>query len=230
MEVPCYVDYCIEHLYPTFKRGSQIALGVFYAWLFFLMVTMGLARRRPSLHRYLHKPLYASTTNNAVFSISRGETLFHLSIFGLIIFNLVFFLPVAKATVDGPEYDSFRSTPGRILSWYTTQVTGKLLDVALGIVLLLSAKNSGFQILLGVSYESGLRAHRWLGWYIWWMTVLHTFLYLFYVAKYRTLKQIISLLFTGNQLTRPGQKWMSQRCVYRHRRICKTPTQLKRID
>ncbi|KAJ3052918.1 hypothetical protein HK097_005419 [Rhizophlyctis rosea] len=207
MEVPCYADYCVEHSYPTFKRGSQIALGVFYFWLVFVVGVMFKARRNPTLHRYLHQPLYTSTRRYATFSMSRGEALFHFSIAVLILFNLIFFLIIGKATVDGPDYDSLRSYPGRILSYYTTQVTGKLLDVALGIIMLLSAKNSGFQILLGVSYESGLRAHRYLGWYVWWVTVLHTFVYIFYISMYRTTKEIISLLFAGNQLTRPGVKW-----------------------
>ncbi|KAJ3031088.1 hypothetical protein HDV00_008511 [Rhizophlyctis rosea] len=124
VEVPCYVDYCVEHSYPTFKRGSQIALGVFYAWLVCVSSMMVTARKNPSLHRYLHKPLHNSTAGFATYTLTRGEFLFHLSITLLILSNLIFFLSIARATVDGPEYDAYRSTPGRILScWLITMGT-----------------------------------------------------------------------------------------------------------
>ncbi|KAJ3272071.1 hypothetical protein HK104_004554 [Borealophlyctis nickersoniae] len=197
MEVPCYADFCIEHVQPMAKRSSRIALGVFYVWIAAVVIVMGLARRNPALQAYLHKPVTLGSPKTAT-TFSIGELFFFLSITALLAFNFGFFYQRSDDLLNTPAYVNRKLHPSRRMAFWTTMFTGKLTDVSLGIIMLLASKNTGMQTLLGVSFDRGVRAHRWVGYFFVLAVAAHTILYIVYTAQYRSYEDLISVLFAGS--------------------------------
>ncbi|KAK9687967.1 hypothetical protein K7432_014573 [Basidiobolus ranarum] len=192
MELPCYADFCIEHTYATAKHSSQIALGVFYIWVLGAIFILAGLRTKPSLHRFFHK-------KTGIASMSRGEIVFMLSCAALVMFNLIFYLFESDRLLNTPVYTKRNLPVPRKIAIYATQVTGKVLDVSMGVIMLITAKNSALQTLFGISFENTLRAHRWMGYLYALMAVIHTVVYIVYTAQYRKVSDLISVLFYGSK-------------------------------
>ncbi|KAJ3179946.1 hypothetical protein HDU85_004230 [Gaertneriomyces sp. JEL0708] len=186
MELPCYIDYCVE-AESDIKRGQQISHHVFYAWMLLLAFAVYVSRRKSGLRRFLHQPMSLPWNKAVALPITNGEALFYGYLMGLVAFNFGFWWPI---------YWSHGSShaPERFKSYFTAQLTGRLLDFPMGLVILGASKNTFFQTLLGVSFDSTLRAHRWIGYWIWWMTWTHTGAYIWSIAVDPT-RSMVSRLF-----------------------------------
>ncbi|KAJ3024630.1 hypothetical protein HDV00_000835, partial [Rhizophlyctis rosea] len=128
------------------RTSSQIALAIFWFWVAAVAGVMYFSTRNPSLHRRLHTP-FRST------SYTKGEVYLIASITALFAFNLVFYTLRVEQLLSSPVYANRKLQPSRRKAFFWTMMTGKLTDVSLGILVLLSAKNNGLQTLGGVRYE-----------------------------------------------------------------------------
>ncbi|KAI8818116.1 ferric reductase like transmembrane component-domain-containing protein [Fimicolochytrium jonesii] len=190
MEIPCYADFCIEHVQPMAKTHSQVALGVFYAWMATLILIMACARKKPYLHAFLRRPIAGTSV---------GEVLTFTSLAMLLLFNFVYFWFKVEDLLSSPAYLKRKLVPARRKAFFSAMFTGKLTDVALGVTMLFSAKNTALQTLLGVSYEKSIRVHRFMGYFLVLAVAMHTILYVVYTAQYRTREDLLSVLFYGSQ-------------------------------
>ncbi|KXS15407.1 hypothetical protein M427DRAFT_70024 [Gonapodya prolifera JEL478] len=194
MEIPCYADYCIENLQPMAKTSSRTSLLVFYAWIAVgTLVALAFRRSRP-LSQRLSLPVIV-TSYPGVFTLS--ELLPLLWILSLLAFNFGFFYIRVDDLLNSPAYVARKLVPARRNAFYWTMFTGKLTDVALGLSMLLAVKNSGYRRIFGVSLDAQVWLHRWIGYFLWIAVAVHTILYIVYTAQYRTLQNLISLLFYG---------------------------------
>ncbi|KAJ3329338.1 hypothetical protein HDU93_001043, partial [Gonapodya sp. JEL0774] len=171
MELPCYADYCIEHVQPMAKTSSRVALLVFYGWIVVGCAIASFLNRNRDLQRKLSNP-FIITKYFGVYSVK--ELLVVLWLASLFSFNFGYFT-----------------------AFFWTMMTGKLCDVSLGLLLLFAVKNSGYQRLLGVSFERYVWVHRGVGYFLWIVLGFHTILYIVFTLGYRTLENLIWLLFTG---------------------------------
>ncbi|KAI9358624.1 hypothetical protein DFJ73DRAFT_774384 [Zopfochytrium polystomum] len=192
MDWPCKADFCLESFHAIAKRNSRIALGVFYAWCLAAVAVALAARALPRLRFALLRPL-----NNSSFTL--GEALFHLWILALFFFNLGFFTVHTEELLNSPAYVARKLVPARRAAFFWAQMTGKLTDVTLGLTLLFTAKSSGFQTLLGVSFDRLARVHRWVGMLFIAAVAAHGALYIGFTAQYRTAEDLLSVLFYGSQ-------------------------------
>lgn len=136
------------------------------------------------------------------------ELLFLLSVLALLAFSFGFYWDQANNLLNSPAYIKRNLHPSRRTAFFTTMLTGKLTDVSLGIIMLLSAKNTALQTLLGVSFDRSLTAHRWIGYFFVAAVVVHTVVYIVYTAQYRSFEDLISVLFTGsNKSATHDMRW-----------------------
>ncbi|KAI8908098.1 hypothetical protein DFJ77DRAFT_164477 [Powellomyces hirtus] len=173
MELPCYADWCIEHHYDMAKHASRIALGVFYAWITITALVIVFCNRSFRLQLFLSRHITIGSSKRST-SFTQGEALFLLSIVALLAFNFGFYWVQADKLLNSPVYLRRNLHPSRRSAFFTTMLTGKLTDVSLGIIMLLSAKNTGLQTLFGVSFDKSMRAHKWTGYFFVAAVVVHT--------------------------------------------------------
>ncbi|KAJ3048877.1 ferric/cupric-chelate reductase [Rhizophlyctis rosea] len=193
--MPCYADFCIEHVHKIARDSSQIALAVFWLWVISVAVVMFQSTRSPALHKWLHTPWRKTSYTN-------GEFWLIASITAVFLLNTIFYIIRVEYLLQSPAYARRNLHPSRRKAFFWAMWTGKLTDVSLGMLFLLSAKNNGFQTLFGVRYERMVRVHRGVGWFFMGAVFFHTLLYLIYTKGWRTWEDLLWSHFTGGQ--KPG--------------------------
>lgn len=168
-------DWCAFEMEPTQQMSIQQSLGVFYGFLAITSTIMLLARRYKSIFNYLHKAVLQGK------HISNGEVIMSAGVASLLLFNVVFWYNrYSFMMMNGTLYEGWIKGTNKQECFLATQVTGRILDVSLGLLMIPVAKNSVLQLLLGISYDATIRFHKNMGWIFVIASAAHVGLYIKY--------------------------------------------------
>lgn len=159
----CYLeDRTIE------KISLKTSFAVYYIFLFLTSILMYFTYRNKATFNFVHKEIIRG------FKVTNGELIVFSAITALLVFNAVFWWRIYGDLVDR----NFDPANPRTSWYYATQVTGRLCDVSLGLLMIPVAKNSVLQLLLGISYDSAIGFHKLMGWWFVIISVVHAGVYI----------------------------------------------------
>ena len=168
-------DWCAFEMEPTQLISIQQSLGVFYGFLAINSTIMLLAKRYKSIFGFLHKEVVRGK------HISNGEVIMSAGVAFLLVFNVVFWYNrYTFMMMNGDLYVGWIKGTDRQQWFLATQVTGRVLDVSLGLLMIPVSKNSVLQLLLGISYDAAIRFHKNMGWMFVATSAVHVALYIQY--------------------------------------------------
>jgi hypothetical protein len=121
-------DFCDFDIEPTQKKALQISLAVFYSWLIIVGGMCLLSGSNKRVFRFMH-------TRLSLIGLTNGETILFFGVATLLIFNCVYWYHTFKFMLDHSELYAFWMKDSiRRPTYFATQVTGRLLDVSLGML------------------------------------------------------------------------------------------------
>ena len=168
-------DWCAFEREPTQLISIQQSLGVFYGFLAINSIIMLLAKRHKSMYGFLHKEVVRGK------HVSNGEVIMSAGVASLLIFNVAFWYNrYTFMMMNGALYVGWIKGTNRQQWFLAIQVTGRILDVSLGLLMIPVAKNSVLQLLLGISYDAAIRFHKNMGWIFVAISIVHVALYIQY--------------------------------------------------
>lgn len=174
------VDWCDLETNISFKKALEVSLAVFYAWVFVLTCILCLSKVNKSLYLFLHRESISFK-----WGITNGDLILFVAIVSLLFFNGIYHYYNYKHLIDDsnlflywinmkPLHQKSIRRP-----WYfATQVTGRLCDVSLGLLVLPISKNSIIQLFLGISYKNALTFHKYIGWFFAIVSAIHVGVYI----------------------------------------------------
>lgn len=166
-------DWCGFESEPTNKMSIQQSIGVFYGFLAITTSIMLLAKRYKSVFTFLRKEVIQGR------NVTNGEVIMTSGVAALLIFNFAFWYNrYTFMIMNGTLYMGWMKGTSRQPWFFATQVTGRLLDVSLGLLTIPVAKNSVLQLLLGISYDASIRFHKNMGWIFVIISVVHVGVYM----------------------------------------------------
>ena len=168
-----FADWCAFENEPTNKLSVQQSLGVFYGFLAVTAAIMLLAKRYKAVFNFLRKEVVKGR------SLTNGEVIMAGGVGCLLIFNFAFWYNrYTFMIMNGELYLGWLKGTDRQPWFFATQVSGRLLDVSLGLLMIPVAKNTVLQQLLGISYDGAITFHKTMGWIFVMITIAHVGVYM----------------------------------------------------
>ncbi|KND05203.1 uncharacterized protein SPPG_00862 [Spizellomyces punctatus DAOM BR117] len=178
----CYADVCHDIGDSDIIRTFQVNFSVFYIWILLTIMAYLAAKKHDSWRKCLSKPC---DMGGFAPGFTKGEMLFFLSAGAMMLFNVGYWSATYRYSVfsnkDG-AYHWLTDTPKRIPGYFVALVTGRMLDLGLGMLLIPVARNSFLQIFFGISFQHALRFHRWMGYFVFITTTVHLIFYVWSAA------------------------------------------------
>ena len=120
-------DFCDFEIEPTQKKALQISLAVFYSWLAVVGVLCFLSSCNKRMFRFMHSRL-------PLLGITNGEAILFVGVASLLVFNCAHWCHTFTHMLDHSAiYSYWMEKSARRPTYFVTQVTGRLLDVSLGL-------------------------------------------------------------------------------------------------
>ncbi|KAG2182580.1 hypothetical protein INT43_007511 [Umbelopsis isabellina] len=175
----CFADFCIESM-GSRKVPVRNTLAVFYCFLTLTAIIALTAQKVPSFKQVLSKTIWSTST------IALGEIIWF--VVALLVMNVGVPAMIWKAywnmwdsmvmSMDGSTdmgVGFFTMYWPWIRIVYETMIltTGDSLAINFGLVMLPVSKNSFLATFLDLPYTSMLRVHQWLGFSLFWLSVIH---------------------------------------------------------
>lgn len=159
-------DWCWLETRREERNSLRTSFAVYYVSIFIVSLLMAWSHNNKTAFLFLHREVYHG------YNITNGEVLVFAAVASIIIYNICLWW-------WSFQHHSWMAPDNVRYPWYfATQVSGRVCDVSLGLAFLPVSKNTAIQYLLGISYNSTMRFHQWMGWVVIIASVIHAAVYI----------------------------------------------------
>ncbi|KAJ1554058.1 hypothetical protein HK096_005180 [Nowakowskiella sp. JEL0078] len=204
----CFADFCVESM-GSRRVPVRNTLAIYYSFIAFVAIVAFFSARVSSVRRFVSHTVFSTLT------ITVGELAFFILaiILTSIVVPAIIWTPyfnmwaatVPKTTgmdmtmnmtmtMASSKIDPSNWTWIRLVYETLILVTGDILALLLGLSILPVSKNSILGKILDLPYTTTVRIHRWIGYSIFWITIIHLLITM--MASAMDPKPVYQLFFT----------------------------------
>ncbi|KAJ3410991.1 hypothetical protein HDV05_002935 [Chytridiales sp. JEL 0842] len=198
-ELPCYLPLCFEWNTLAGKRAGQVTIAVFYAWLLVVGAVLMLSNKSLRVYKFVRTPVYIGLST----ILPLGEVLFYASFVAFMAFNLSYWYTVNFSVYWAKPKPWIRSW--MVPAHLAVQTSGRLLDVALGLMFVTVTRHSFIQTVLRVPFQEVIKVHRHAGY----LLILGTFAHgaAYFVEKLYTSPQNLAVHLFNLPMAGHADQW-----------------------